>query len=89
MRYVVCAALSLDLDVILGPRHFDSTMRLAIDLLDLLGYDRDWSKAEQGFVDQHGVFMTRQEAYQVAVEAKQIRRPEGGPVGVLYSEHLY
>ncbi|MBX3704010.1 MAG: hypothetical protein KF822_09570 [Steroidobacteraceae bacterium] len=50
--------------------------------------------ADQGFVDQHGVFMSRREAYLVALAADQVRYPERcAPrldVGmVLYSEGLY
>jgi hypothetical protein len=47
----------------------------------------------QGFVDQHGVYMTREEAYQVAGAAGQIVYPEACGDGLdgpkLYSEGLY
>jgi hypothetical protein len=49
-------------------------------------FPSDW---EQGFVDQYGNFMTREEAWEIAQAAGQIRRPEGGAPGTLYSEHLY
>jgi hypothetical protein len=44
---------------------------------------------EQGFIDQFGVFMTREEAYVVAKAAGQIKYRCGGDDGVLFSENLY
>ncbi|CAE6710389.1 hypothetical protein [Candidatus Nitrotoga fabula] len=49
-------------------------------------------KFEQGFIDQHGVFMTRTEAWHVAQASGQILRRCGGDDangGTLYSENLY
>jgi len=46
----------------------------------------------QGFIDQWGVFMCREEAMQVAKDAGQaidIERGCGGSTTVLYSEGLY
>lgn len=58
-------------------------------------YKWDMNREVQGFIDQFGVFMNRNEAWDVALAAGQIRyieswnyRPsEGGYV--LYSENLY
>ena len=44
---------------------------------------------KQGFVDQFGTFLTREEAWKVAIEAHQIIRRVGGDEGRLYSENLY
>lgn len=48
---------------------------------------------DQGFVDQWGVYMTREEAYQVAEAAGQIIYPAACGAGLdgpkLYSEGLY
>ena len=48
---------------------------------------------DQGFVDQYGVYMTRQEAYTVAEAAGQLRFPQAclmsAEGGILYSEALY
>jgi hypothetical protein len=48
---------------------------------------------DQGFVDQYGVFMPREEAYEVALRAGQLWRPEACGQGLngmkLYSEALY
>lgn len=46
----------------------------------------------QGFVDQRGVFLTRTEAWSIALAAGQIIRRVGGndtDGGTLYSENLY
>lgn len=50
------------------------------------------SAHEQGFIDQHGAFMSRREAWEVAEAAGQIIRRVGGDEadgGTLYSENLY
>jgi hypothetical protein len=47
------------------------------------------SVAEQGFVDQHGVFLTREEAMEIARAAGQIVRRCGGDSIRLFSENLY
>ena len=55
-----------------------------INLLD------EWSRPwEQGFIDQRGEFMTREEAHKVATESGQIIRRCGGDDGRLFSENLY
>lgn len=88
-RRVVCAALrSSDGAVICGARHFDSVMVATIAACDPLGA-RKWKQAEQGFIDQRGAFMTREEAHKVATEAGQITRRCGGDEGRLFSENLY
>lgn len=88
MRRVVCAALC-DLEtgaILLGVRHFDEFMRstIAYDTSEI-----DWTLAEQGFVDQQGKFMNRQESHDVASAANQIIRRVGGDTGKLFSENLY
>lgn len=96
-RFVVCAAMRNKSGLIIaGARHFDTVMRAAIKSLNL-GFS-DW---EQGFIDQKGVFMTREEAWKVADARGQIRRPTGwepsleprkanvGDEGCLFSENLY
>jgi hypothetical protein len=93
VRRVVCAACQVGDLILCGPRHWDSTMRKqakAIQGHD--GWESGWNKAEQGFVDQFGVFMTRKEAMQVAKAAGQvidIDRGCGGDERALYSEGLY
>jgi len=87
-RIVVCAAIrSASGDLICAPRHFDETMRQQIRLSVRL--EGDWKTAEQGFVDQYGEFLSREEAYIVALSEGQIVRRCGGDKGKLYSENLY
>ncbi len=87
---VVCAALrEQGGEIILGPRHFDTTMRNQIAHSHIPDI-RYWGSADSGFIDQFGRFLNREEAWEIAVAAGQIFRecgPGGG--GSLYSEHLY
>jgi hypothetical protein len=87
-RRVVCAANRYGDDLmLLGARHWDKQMHA---MADKIGFVRaDYDKEEQGFIDQFGVFMTREEAWQVAWDAGQIIRRVGGDGGCLYSENLY
>lgn len=86
---IVCAALKHkrdDLGIIIGPRHFDETMR---DQICARGGIQAWKgKCTQGFIDQFGRFHDRQEAWEIAVKEGQIWRKVSTP-GKLYSENLY
>lgn len=93
-RRVVCAAIrAADGDLLLGIRHYSADMHAQ------LAQRADRAKflhrldVDQGFVDQHGVFLSRTEAYRVAYEADQIRYPGACGSGLdgakLYSEGLY
>lgn len=83
---IVCAAnrhkFVGDIDIILGIRHWDELMRQQVS-------DSDYSNYEQGFIDNKGKFLTREEAFVVAEREGQIIRCVGGDEGVLYSENLY
>lgn len=87
---VVCAANRNRVTglIICGARHFDSIMHA--QMLERPELERDdWRKSEQGFIDQFGNFLTREEAYKIAVLNNQRIRRFGGDEGVLYSENLY
>lgn len=86
-RRIVCAALKLpNGTLILGARHYDQAM---INTARLLGFDRI-PNPEQGFIDQHGKFLTREEAWPIACASHQvIRRVGGNDQGQLFSENLY
>lgn len=87
---IVCAAnRHKDGRIVIGPRHFDSTMIRA--LMAQPDWDTDgWKGSEQGFIDQHGDFFTREQAWEIAKPLGQCVRSIGMPDnGVLYSEHLY
>lgn len=94
MRRVACAAIrAADGTVLLGIRHYSA------DMHEQIAQRRDGNKfchrhdEDQGFVDQHGIYMTREEAYTVARLAGQITDPlacgEGLDGPKLYSEGLY
>ena len=93
-RRVVCAAIrAADGEVLLGIRHYSPDMHRQIDAR------RDGAKfkhrhdEDQGFVDQWGVFMSREEGYALAERNGQITRPHACGEGLngkkLYSEGLY
>ena len=90
---IVCAAnrfpgLGNGPIVICGARHFDTTMHAVIEALSLQDQAGD---AEQGFIDQKGTFLTREEALVVATKAGQlnVHRPKTQPANKLFSEDLY
>lgn len=93
-RRIVCAAIrAADGEVLLGIRHYSADMHRQIE------QRRDGVKfthrldGDQGFVDQHGVYLSREESYPIAFAAGQIVRPEACGEGLdgskLYSEGLY
>jgi hypothetical protein len=82
-QVIVCAAMRRNGLIICGARHFDSIMRATIKAM---GTDhRGW---EQGFIDNKGAFLTRAEAWKIAIREGQIRR-ETGVKNKLFSENLY
>lgn len=84
---VVCAACKDDKGrIVTGARHFDAIMQEQIQRSPDLANSKMW---EQGFIDQRGRFLTRAEAYEIALDQKQILRRVGGDDGTLYSENLY
>lgn len=99
-RVVVCAAIrNKHGKVLAGARHYDSVMRQwfirpanwfeRVFLRKTFVKDKAWYSCEQGFIDQFGVFMDRQEAYQVADAAGQVKYGPEHSRGTLYSEDLY
>jgi hypothetical protein len=93
-RRVVCAAIrAADGSLLLGIRHYSADMHEQIEAR------RDGEKfkhrldEDQGFVDQHGVYMSREEAYSVAKVSGQLWKDELCGQGIagrkLYSEGLY
>lgn len=95
---------SIDGSIIIGARHYDSHMQAVLlkhrECSDNGGeiYETPWRGSkrksqhedmEQGFIDQHGNFYTRESAWVVAVENNQIIRSISGCEGTLYSENLY
>ena len=84
---IVCAALlNKDGRIVCGPRHFDQTMMVQIK--DRPGVD-SWRDSNQGFIDQHGVFLTREEAWNITEKEGQVLRHVGSDIPCLFSENLY
>lgn len=85
MKRIVCSAIrNPEGQVISGVRHYDTIMRQAIKTSTL-----KWPvNCEQGFLDNRGSFLTRQEAWIIANDAGQIIRKVSND-GELFSENLY
>lgn len=84
---VVCAAIrNSNGQIICSARHYDGIMHSQI-----IADGGSWITADQGFIDQYGNFLTRQEAYIVAKEHNQIIRDhkDADRTQTLYSENLY
>jgi hypothetical protein len=87
---IVCAANQYgDGTIIVGPRHFDETMRTAMQRIN-----PDWNYWKklghvQGFIDKFGKFHDREAAWIIAQEANQIWDRCGGDGKELFSENLY
>lgn len=88
-QVIICAAVKYeDGTILVGPRHFDRVMVAQYNNLDKL---HTMVEPVQGFIDQFGTFLTREEALIVATNAGQIntRRPKTNPLYQLFSEDLY
>jgi hypothetical protein len=87
---VVCAALlnTKTGEVICGARHFDTVMMQIIEAMGPVA-KTNWRTAQQGFIDQFGNFLSREEARVVAEREGQIIRRFSCPEHMLFSEHLY
>jgi hypothetical protein len=85
-RRVVCAAcIEGEGNLVIAPRHWDEIMHRINKKVGLNPH-----KAEQGFIDQWGNFMSREEALTVAIAAGQIIKKTGNPNSKeLFSEDIY
>ncbi len=94
VRKVVCAAIrAADGDVLLGIRHYSGDMHKQLEARHDAKKFHHRRDPDQGFVDQWGVYMTREEAFIVAQKAGQPIDVEACGKGLdgmkLYSEGLY
>lgn len=71
--------------IAIGVRHFCPIMREIMDAMP----GPKWPTSEQGFIDQLGNFLTREEALEIAKRENQIVRRCGGDKHKLFSENLY
>jgi hypothetical protein len=93
-RRVACAAIrAADGKLLLGIRHYSDDMWRQINARHDGYLFKHRLDADQGFVDQWCEWMSREEAYTVALAAGQIRYPDACGMGLggprLYSEGLY
>lgn len=93
-RRVVCAAIrAADGEVLIGIRHYSPDMHRQIEQRMDGSKFKHRHDEDQGFVDQWGKFISREDAYWIAFNNNQITRPEACGNGLngpkLYSEGLY
>ena len=93
-RVVVCAANRYGELIVCGARHYDMVMHSQLKQMkeDKLFAFEQAGRAEQGFIDNRGQFLTREEALILATEAGQLvgRIKTGNPDSKeLFSEDLY
>jgi hypothetical protein len=74
--------------IICGARHYDMLMHQQIKALDQSLWEKVTDEV-QGFVNNKGEFLTREEAWVIASAEGQIIRRCGGDDKKLFSENLY
>lgn len=90
-KRIVCAAIRNSKGrIITGARHYDGIMHTTLNYCtDHLDWE-DPSQITQGFIDQRGNFLTREEAFDIAEANEQIIRLCGNEdKRKLCSENLY
>lgn len=103
-RAIVCAAIRITFNdrtgterelVVTGIRHFDTLMQnvieIALDGGEPTDSNPDFLGKEQGFVDEGGVFHSRERAMEIAIRRGQVTEEKLREFGrvKLFSEHLY
>lgn len=105
--FIVCAAIKIETEegkepiIVCGPRHGDC-INHAVQHVKEFHWAEGHDKIECGFVDQDMNFYSRAEAWKIADDAGEIRRPTGwerdysntrkpgiGDEAPLFSENLY
>lgn len=99
MYRVVCAAVRTKQGLIIcGARHNDNIMKGVVERIVSLQLsagilpDKEYDlfrPTEDGFLNNKGEFLTREEAWSIAEKAGQIRPHPSQKPGVLHSEDLY
>ncbi|MFA7287182.1 MAG: hypothetical protein WC052_05970 [Patescibacteria group bacterium] len=91
-RRVVASACKYGEFIAVGSRHFSPAMSV-LNLIkeEVLINEDNNGRSAQGFIDQWDVFMTREEAYEVALAAGQLNtwRIQGHDVEKLHSEDIH
>lgn len=90
-RRVVAAANKYGDVIVVADRHHSRFMNSQLKILKEAGVIKSIHTREQGFIDNQGNFLTREEACIVAREAGQINqvRLKTTPFRELFSEDLY
>ena len=93
-KRIVCAAIrASDEELLLGIRHYSPDMITQINNRIDGHKFKHRHDPDQGFIDQHGNYLTREEAYVIAKNNGQLLYPEACGNGLngkkLYSEGLY
>ena len=93
---ILCAANRYGYVILAGVRHGCGVMSNILHIVDgelhLRQQFEDCDKVEQGFITSKGRYVSRQEAWKIALDQRQIVRRVGGNTangGTLYSENLY
>lgn len=84
-QVIVCAANKLKSGLIVtGARHHDKIMNAQIK-----ASNETHIGEIQGFIDQYGDFLTREQALDIALKSDQRKYRCGGDRNQLFSENLY
>jgi hypothetical protein len=87
---VVCAACRVYGVVFCGARHWDKVMGKQLDAMSSEYRETMPRNEEQGFINQFGEFLTREEAMRIVKENGQpFDKDRNGDDKELYSEGLY
>jgi len=86
-RHIVCAANKYGDLIICGARHHDKIMNSVLGKIRAIDVDFE-RVGEQGFIDQYGTFVTREDAKEIVVANKQPLR-DTPLYDVLFSENIY
>lgn len=93
-RYVVCAANKSTKTgrIVCGARYWDSVMRNMALYVGADGKRKmtfEWQNCKQGFIDQYGQWMDREEALLIAKANGQVKYQTDPQSKELFSEDLY
>ena len=89
-QVIVCAACRYGLLILCGARHWDRVMSDQYLLAKQTGAYPGTGQFEQGFIDQFGTFINREDALKIARNSGQLEgRKKHPPEHLLFSEDLY
>jgi len=95
VRRIMCAANRYTIPndgghvLLCGASHWDKAMHSQANAFDDYLWSAIRASEEQGFIDQGGEFLSREDAFAVARDAGQIIRRCGNDERRLFSENIY